>query len=75
MKASPSVKLILYMFATLIQLQTYEVAFTLMNKPDSFIANIGLALFFTNIACTVYCLVQIYKQVNSIIKKQNKDEK
>jgi len=69
MKISSGWKIIFYIFALLGLFQVYEIGFTLMNKPDSFIANAGLIMFAANIGASIYCFFQLIKNATLYIRE------
>lgn len=74
MKISTGWKIIFYIFALLGLFQVYEIGFTLMNKPDSFIANAGLVMFAANIGASIYCFFQLTKNAVLYIKELEEKE-
>lgn len=74
MKITSGWKIIFYIFAILGLFQVYEVGFMLMNRPDSFLANLGLVMFGAIIALTIYCFFQLTKNTVLFIKEQERKE-
>lgn len=74
MKISSGWKVIFCIFALLGLTQVYELGFTLMNKPDSYLANLGLVMFGAIIASTIYCFIQGIKNCIMWIQEQEERE-
>lgn len=72
MKIPTGWKIIFYIFALLGLFQVYDLGFYLMNRPDSFLANLGLVLFGGIIASTIYCLFQVVKNAILFVKEVEK---
>lgn len=75
MKISTGWKITLYAFAVVLLIQGYDLAYYLMNRKDSFLANLGLVTLFTMNAGTLYSLYQIVVNGIKIIKEQIEKEK
>lgn len=77
MKISAGWKIVLYLFAVVILVQGYDLAYYLMNRKDSYLANLGLVTLFTMFAGTLYSLFQIgvngMEVIEEQIKKENKE--
>lgn len=74
MKISTGWKIIFCIFALIGLFQVYELGFTLMNKPDSYLANLGLVIFGATIASTIYCFIQGVKNCILFIQEQEERE-
>ena len=59
MKISAGWKIVLYAFVVVLLVQGYDLAYYLMNRKDSFLANLGLVTLFTMFAGTLYSLYQL----------------
>lgn len=70
MKISTGWKVALYAFAVVLLIQGYDLAYYLMNRKDSFLANLGLVTLFTMNAATLYSLYQIVVNGIKIIKER-----
>jgi len=75
MKLSAGWKLVLYAFIVVLLIQGYDLAYYLMNRKDSFLANLGLVTLFTMFAGTLYSLYQIGVNGIEVIKQQIEKEK
>ncbi len=45
-----------------------------MNKPDSYLANLGLVMIGATIASTIYCFIQGIKNCSLFIQEQEERE-
>ena len=68
-------KIVLLIFAQLILFQTLSFGADLMNKPDSYVANLGLALLTANIALMLYLLKKLLDNVLKFNNEENQKEK
>ncbi len=75
MKISAGWKLVLYAFAVVLLIQGYDLAYYLMNRKDSFLANLGLVTLFTMKVGTIYSFCQIVVNGIKIIQQQIEKEK
>jgi hypothetical protein len=75
MKISAGWKLVLYAFVVVLLIQGYDLAYYLMNRKDSFLANLGLVTLFAMFAGTLYSLYQMGVNGIEVIKQQIKKEK
>jgi hypothetical protein len=75
MKISAGWKLVLYAFVVVLLIQGYDLAYYLMNRKDSFLANLGLVTLFAMFAGTLYSLYQIGVNGIEVIKQQIEKEK
>jgi hypothetical protein len=74
MKISSGWKIILYIFSLLGLTQMLELSYYLMNRPDSYLANLGLITLGTTIAAIVYCFGNLGKSGLNFIKNIEKSE-
>lgn len=75
MKISTGWKVALYAFVVVLLIQGYDLAYYLMNRKDSFLANLGivtLAIMFTG---TLYSLYQMGVNGKKLIEEQIEKEK
>lgn len=75
MKISTGWKIALYAFVVVLLIQGYDLAYYLMNRKDSFLANLGivtLAIMFTG---TLYSLYQMGVNGKKFIDEQIEKEK
>jgi hypothetical protein len=75
MKISAGWKLVLYAFVVVLLIQGYDLAYYLMNRKDSFLANLGIVTLFTMFAGTLYSLYQVGVNGIEVIKQQIEKEK
>ena len=75
MKLSAGWKLVLYAFVVVLLIQGYDLAYYLMNRKDSFLANLGIVTLFTMFAGTLYSLYQVGVNGIEVVKEQIKKEK
>jgi hypothetical protein len=75
MKISTGWKIVLYFFVVVLLVQGYDLAYYLMNRKDSFLANLGLVTLFTMFAGTLYSFYQIGVNGIEFIKQQIEKEK
>lgn len=75
MKVSTGWKIVLYFFVVVLLVQGYDLAYYLMNREDSFLANLGLVTLFTMFAGTLYSFYQIGVNGRKLIEEQIKKEK
>ena len=75
MKISAGWKIVLYAFVVVLLVQGYDLAYYLMNRKDSFLANLGLVTLFTMFAGTLYSLYQIGVNGRKLVEEQIKKEK
>ena len=75
MKLSVGWKLVLYAFVVVLLIQGYDLAYYLMNRKDSFLANLGIVTLFTMFAGTLYSLYQVGVNGIEVVKEQIKKEK
>ena len=75
MKLSAGWKLVLYAFVVVLLIQGYDLAYYLMNRKDSFLANLGLVTLFAMFAGTLYSLYQMGVNGIEVIKQQIEKEK
>lgn len=75
MKISAGWKLVLYAFVVVLLIQGYDLAYYLMNRKDSFLANLGLVTLFAMFAGTLYSLYQMGVNGIEVIKQQIEKEK
>ena len=75
MKVSTGWKIVLYAFVVVLLIQGYDLAYYLMNRKDSFLANLGLVTLFTMFAGTLYLLYQIGVNGRKFINEQIEKEK
>ena len=67
-------KIVLYLFVVVLLVQGYDLAYYLMNRKDSFLANLGLVTLFTMFAGTLYSMYQAGVNGIEFIKEQIKEE-
>ena len=75
MKVSTGWKIVLYFFVVVLLVQGYDLAYYLMNRKDSFLANLGLVTLFAMFAGTLYSLYQMGVNGIEVIKQQIEKEK
>ena len=75
MKVSTGWKIVLYFFVVVLLVQGYDLAYYLMNRKDSFLANLGIVTLFTMFAGTLYSLYQVGVNGIEVVKEQIKKEK
>ena len=75
MKISAGWKLVLYVFVVVLLIQGYDLAYYLMNRKDSFLANLGIVTLFAMFGGTLYSLYQVGVNGIEVVKEQIKKEK
>lgn len=75
MKVSTGWKIVLYAFAVVILVQGYDLAYYLMNRKDSFLANLGIVTLAIMFAGTLYSLYQMGVNGRKFIDEQIEKEK
>ncbi len=75
MKISAGWKLALYAFVVVLLIQGYDLAYYLMNRKDSFLANLGIVTLAVMFTGTIYSLYQIGVNGIKIIKERIEKEK
>lgn len=75
MKITAGWKLVLYAFVVVLLVQGYDLAYYLMNRKDSFLANLGIVTLFAMFAGTVYSVCQIGVNGIKFTKEQIEKEK
>ena len=72
MKISAGWKLVLYVFVVVLLIQGYDLAYYLMNRKDSFLANLGIIALAAMFAGTLYSLYQIGVNGRKLVEEQIK---
>jgi hypothetical protein len=75
MKISAGWKLVLYAFAVVLLIQGYDLAYYLMNRKDSFLANLGIVTLAVMFTGTLYSLYQMGVNVFTLFQEQIEKEK
>ena len=75
MKLSAGWKIVLYFFVVVLLVQGYDLAYYLMNRKDSFLANLGIVTLFAMFAGTLYSFYQIGVNGRKLVEEQIKKEK
>jgi hypothetical protein len=74
LNVSTGLKIILIIFAHLILFQTLSFGMDLMNKPDSYVVNLGVAIFTVNIALILYLLKKLLDNAIKFINEEKQKE-
>jgi hypothetical protein len=51
-----------------------DLSYYLMNRPDSYLANLGLIALGTTIAAIVYCFFNLFRSGANFIKSEEESE-
>lgn len=75
MKISTGWKIVLYAFVVVLLVQGYDLAYYLMNRKDSFLANLGIVTLAAMFAGTLYSMYQIGVNGRKFVEQQIEKEK
>lgn len=75
MKIPVQYRIILLIFVQIILFQSIDFGMDLMNKPDSYLVNLGIGIFAGTITLMLYCLKKLGDYANTYINEQDKNNK